>query len=118
MNGHMTHPCADHLEQCDHCICCDQLHLCCATVPPELRAQLEAAVRQAASRDGLRDAIVAEGGTVAGVGALVRLEAVSQSAAPLSLLPSMPLSLPEAAEPTPDDDSRKEPVYVHAPRTA
>lgn len=114
----MTHPCADHMEQCDHCYSCDVLGVCCQTMQPSARSRPETVFRQRAPGEELRDAILAEAGTVASLGALVRQEAASQPVAPVLLLPSMPLSLPEAAEPIPDDDSRKEAVYVHVARTA
>ena len=126
----MTHPCEGHA--CDGCFCCSRLHVCCLTIPPEVRAWLEAVVRQSAPGEEVCEAIVAEAGRMPGLGELVRAEAGTASglaelvrlevgnrgAASLLLRPSMRLSPPEAAEPIPDDYSRKEAVYVHVTRTA
>src|SRR5450759_960881 len=108
----MTHPCADHLSFCDHCVCCDVVGICCQTIPPEVCARLEAD----AARDGLRAAIEAEAGTVPSLRELVCLDAERQRPAPLLPAPS-PLVLPRSAAEHIPNDSRKEAIHVLAPRT-
>ena len=109
----MTHPCADHMADCDHCYTCDVLGVCCATVAPGRARQSEAQARS----ERLHEAIIVDAGTVPGLADLIRLE-IERERSPKSLpMPSL-LSLPKAdAERTPTD-SRKEATYVHAPRTA
>lgn len=109
----MTHPCLpDHA--CDHCYVCDVVGICCGTISPQVRAQLEAAAQQGAQSDELRAAILAEAGTVPSVGELVRAEAATKLAAPLMPPPTAPLVLPSAVEPVTADNARKEElVYVY-----
>ena len=102
------HPCAGHA--CDHCYCCDVLNICCATIPAEQRARLEAA--QAAQPDVLHAAIVQEAGTVPSLGELVRLDVErSRLGALLPATVRLGLLAVPAADPLPID-SRKEPVHV------
>lgn len=109
-----SHPCSDHMAQCDHCFCCEVVGICCGTISPQARAQLEAAVQQDAQGDELRAAISAEAGTVPSLAELVRSEAATKPAAPLMLPPAAPLALPRAAEWVAADNAREEePVYVY-----
>jgi hypothetical protein len=104
----MSHPCAGHA--CDHCYCCDVLGVCCATIPAEQRAGLEAG--QVAQPDILHAAIVQEAGTVPSLGELVRLDAERSSLG--ELLPAaarLGLLAAPAADPLPID-SRKETVHA------
>ena len=40
----MSHPCATHMDTCDHCYWCEEMGICCETVPLN--------VRQAVARHG------------------------------------------------------------------
>jgi hypothetical protein len=105
MTGHV---CSGHA--CDHCYWCDVLGICCATIPAEQRARLEAGHH--AQPDALHAAIVQEAGTVASLGELVRLDAErSSSGALLPAATRLGLLAAPAADPLPFD-SRKEPVHV------
>lgn len=108
----MTHPCDGH--QCDHCYLCDVVGICCQTISPEPRAQLEA--DDGAQRGWLRAAIVLEAGTVPSLRELVRRDAERQRPAPLLPTPS-PLVLPRSAAEHIPNDSRKEAIHVLASRT-
>ena len=103
-----AHPCTGHA--CDHCYCCDVLGICCATIPAEQRARLEAGHHTQA--EALHAAIVQEAGSVPSLGELVRLDARRSSLG--ELLPAAArlgvLAAP-AADPLPID-SRKEAVHV------
>lgn len=107
----MSHPCDGH--PCDHCYTCDVLGVCCATVSPGQPRQSEAQARS----ERLHEAIIVEAGTVPSLVDLIRLDAERQR--PPKLLPmSSPLGLPNANAERIPTDSRKEAIYVHAPRTA
>jgi hypothetical protein len=97
------------MATCDHCFCCDVLGICCATIPAEVRARLEAAV--APPPDPLYAAVLADAKTIVTLAELVRREARQ----PKALLPPARLSLPsgQVAEPDPTD-SRKEAINVPA----
>lgn len=105
------HPCADH--PCDHCYVCDVLGVCCASVSPDQRAQLEA--NDLAQRERLHLVIVSEAGTVPSLVSLVSADAAqprlrrSPPAAERVLLPAGVQSVPFNA--------RKEALYVAASRT-
>jgi hypothetical protein len=103
------HPCNSH--PCDHCYLCDGLGVCCASISPQQRAQLEA--DDPMQRERLRLAIVLEAGTIPSLGELVRRDAQRQR--PAGSLPAQSsLVLPQAAaEPIPSD-SRKE-AAINAP---
>jgi hypothetical protein len=107
-----AHPCDGH--PCDHCFWCDGLGICCQTISPEQRAQLEA--DDGAQRGQLRAAIVLEAGTVPSLGELVRLDAQRQCPAGVLPTPS-PLVLPRSVAERIPNDSRKEAVRVLASRT-
>lgn len=103
-----SHVCAGHA--CDHCYLCDVLGICCATIPAEERARLEA--RRAAPPDVLHATIVQEIGTMPSLSELVRLSAGRSGSS--SLLPAaarLGLLAAPAADPLPID-SRKETVHV------
>lgn len=102
------HPCAGHA--CDHCYLCDVLGICCATIPAEQRAQLEAG--RHAQPEALHAAIVQEAGTAPSLSELVRLDAGGSSSG--ALLPAaarLGLLAAPAANSLPLD-SRKEPLHV------
>lgn len=68
----MTHPCAGH--PCDHCYLCDVVGICCQTVPASPQAAINAS-------DGtLRQAILAERGSVVSLSSLIHVEAEFPSA--------------------------------------
>ena len=107
----MSHPCAGHMATCDHCFCCDVLGICCATIPAEARARLEAGV--APPPDPLYAAVLADAKTIVTLAELVRREARQ----PKALSAPARLSLPsgQVAEPDPTN-SLKEAVRVCATR--
>jgi len=108
------HPCAGH--SCDHCFCCDVLGICCATIPAELRVQLEAAAQTVEAERFRRD-VVAEAGQLATLADLICAEAEPGDPA-LSPGPYR-LALPPApaADATPANNF-KEASYVFAARKA
>lgn len=102
------HPCAGHA--CDHCYVCDGLGVCCGSISPELRAQLEAA-----RPDPLREAIKQDAGSVLSLCALVRRDAERYLPQPVIGRPAL------AAAPSGDlpiNDVTTEVIHVHAPRSA
>ena len=107
----MTHPCADH--SCDHCYLCDVVGVCCMTISPDVRRQLETEHRTGPS-DRLHAAILQDAGIAPNLSELVRLEARQYPAGLVSTARPGLLVAPNPLSP----DSRKEAIYVHAPRTA
>jgi hypothetical protein len=108
------HPCADH--PCDHCYVCDVLGVCCASISPEQRAQLEAAA-QACDAERFRQAIMAEAGQLVTLANLISAEASRHVPA---LLPgSSRLALPPgvSSDAIPAN-SLKEAIYVPVARKA
>lgn len=59
-----THPCSDHLHDCDHCYLCDAQGICCASVPPAVRTDLHALLDSPGSLDVLRDCLAQLAGGV------------------------------------------------------
>lgn len=106
-----THPCTDH--SCDHCYLCDVVRVCCLTVTPGQRAQLEAEHRTAPT-DRLHAAILQDAGTVPSLSELVRLEARQY---PARLVAASRLGLLNAPLADPVTDSRKEPAHVSVSRS-
>lgn len=106
-----THPCDGH--PCDHCYLCDVVGVCCMTVPPGQRAQLEAEHRTAPI-DRLHAAILQDAGTVLSLPELVRLEARQY---PAGLVAASRLGLLKAPPADHVPDSRKEPAHVPIPRS-
>ena len=111
----MTHPCTDHMASCDHCYLCDVVGICCASVSPAERAQLEAEYRRPRCR--LAAAVVIEAGTILILRELVRRDAERRQ---LGLSPpvSRPLLRPAPADLQLLSDSRKEAIRVPIPRTS
>jgi hypothetical protein len=64
-----THPCHGHLDSCDHCYLCDVVGVCCASVPPPVRADLHTVLDRPGSLDVLRDCLtqLAGGAPVSGL---------------------------------------------------
>lgn len=114
----MIDPCKGHA--CDECHLC-RSGVCCATIPPDVRARLEASVQR---EQGLQAAIIAAAGKESALGELILAErqrpteAVRHehlSPAPLMLpAPPMPLALPQAAGHVVHDDSGNEVIHVYA----
>jgi hypothetical protein len=111
----MSHPCVPH-HACDHCYICETLHICCATIPPEQRAQLEADTKQGQA-ERFREAVVAEARRVVTLADLIQAEAAQGVPALPPGTASLALPPAPAAEAIPHN-SRKEPVYVIAARKA
>ena len=109
----MSHPCAGHMATCDHCFCCEKLHICCATIPIVVRERLEADV--APPPDPLYAAVLAHAKTVRSLPELVRQEAARAGALPASS--RLGLLSGRLAEPIPSD-SRKEAIHAIPPRTS
>lgn len=105
-NATSSHPCADH--QCDGCFCCRVLQVCCASVSPQERAQLEAEYHSDSSPN-LAALVVAEADTFlsSSLNALIRQAAVESSVTGTAL-PLLPLT-PPASLSTP---IRKEPHVI------
>jgi hypothetical protein len=105
------HPCDGH--SCDHCYLCDVVGICCMTITPQQREQLEA--DDGTQRERLRTAIVLEAGAMPSLGELVRRDAERWRPAPLLSSPS-PFVLPRLAAEHIPNDSRKEAIHVLASR--
>jgi hypothetical protein len=105
----MSHPCAGHIRQCDHCYSCDVLGICCATVSAPQRALLEASTP--AQWDRLCARIAQEAGTTPALSDLIRQESRALPAATRLGLLAAP-----TANPLPED-SEKEVVHVELDRS-
>jgi hypothetical protein len=103
----MSHPCVDHLASCDHCYLCDVVGVCCATISPAQRAQLEAG--DSAQRERLYAAITQDAGTVPSLPELMRRDARHSRA--LSAAARLGLDPAPTADPL-SHDSRKEALHV------
>ena len=88
----MPHPCAGHMDTCDHCYLCDVVGVCCASVPSSALASSTGSCQH---DDSLHEAVVAERLTVVNLAALVRAEALSSAASRLALLAGPAALLPE-----------------------
>lgn len=110
----MTHPCADHFDTCDHCAICEA-GVCCATLSPKQRAQLES--RQQSESERFRYAVIQEGQGIPAFADLVRAEAELEGVGALLLGSVQPALPPAPSIPLPNavpNDSRKEVNYVVA----
>ena len=107
----MTHPCSTHLSNCDHCFYCDELGVCCATVPADARAGLEAKLRT--PTQGLIELVVREAGSAPSLAELVRAEAAVQDVDPSSTAPPALAAAPHAA--VSSQSPRKEAHSVQSP---
>lgn len=110
-----SHPCVpDH--PCDHCFCCDVLGICCATIPAELRVQLEAAA-QTVEAERFRRAVVAEADQLVTLADLICAEAEPgiPALSPGSVRLALPPASPADAIPA---NSLKEAIYVPVARKA
>ena len=89
----MPHPCAGHMDTCDHCYLCDVVGVCCASVPSSAAAS--SCTGSCPHDDRLCEAVVAERLMVVNLAALVRAEALSSAAIRLALLAAPAALLPE-----------------------
>jgi len=104
-----SHPCADHLDTCDHCVLCDTLGICCSSVSPEQRAELEASYRRRPVQ--LAALVIAE---VEHSPQLSLRDLISEQAA--STAPEVPVALlPVLVTPPVFTNIRKE-SHVYSPR--
>ena len=106
----MPHPCAGHMDTCDHCYLCDVVGVCCATVPRSATAS--SSTDSCQHDDRLHEAVVAERLMVINLAALVRAEALSSTAIRLALLAAPPALLSEFNK----NDNQKE-GHVHVARS-
>jgi hypothetical protein len=101
-----SHPCAGHMDQCDHCYTCDVLGVCCQAIGAAQHRSSDA--QRPATPSVLHDAIVQDARTATSLSHRIQL-GITRPSVP-ALLPGQP------AEPL-VTEIRKEPVRVIATRT-
>lgn len=111
----MPHPCADHIDTCDHCALCES-GVCCAGLATDQRAQLLDLIQAERLSAQLQQAVTAEAARTVSFADLMRIETERQAlGAPLD---GDAWSLPVregGALPAPPPDptpARKEAAYV------